>query len=274
VDQPTKTPSMSQVGTKLRSKTIKSTTKSTKPNRKIPGTTRNEPKTKKKSIPNKLRCVEVLDAKLLENAPLPAVRIESESCKIDLEDRIQRITGIPKAKLQGMLPQFPMSKSMATLTGNGLDQPKLQSSLTLLQTVEELKRLDINTPHLVNLKLQDKCTRKNLDKKMCTVLNVNPSERVYSHLQPLVMNSEQLTDAEESKRHNLAERCAPKRMPKDPELLLKDFAQIPKISREPCLPKRAIFSDKCNEFQIDPFSLQGVPQLNQFASYNFWLDNC
>lgn len=219
------------------------------------------------------RRVEVLDAKLLENIPLPPVRVESETCRISLNDRIQQITGIPKAKLHDMLPSLPISKSVAILSENELNHPKLQSSLTLLQTLEELKKLEINIPQLTNLKLQDKSTEKNLEKKMCSVLNVDPSERVFSNLQPLVMNLEQLTDVEELKRQNLAERCAPKRIVKDPELLLKDFIQTPCSYREPWIPKHTTFLEKCHDFQIDPFSLLSVPESNQLASYCFWLGN-
>ena len=108
---------------------------------------------------------------------------------------------------------------------------------------------------------------------MCGVLNIDQSERVFSHLQPLVMNSDQLADVEELKRHNLAERCAPKEIVKDPGLLLKDFVQIPCAFKEPCIPKHTTFLEKCHDFQMDPFSLQSIPESNKFESYRFWLDS-
>lgn len=120
----------------------------------------------KKQQAKRSRRVEVLDAKSLENLPLPPVRVESETCEISLNSRIQRITGIPKSQLHNKLPDLPISKSITTLSRNELNHPKLQSSLTLLQTVEQLKKLEINASYLTNLKLQNESTGKNLERKV------------------------------------------------------------------------------------------------------------
>jgi len=119
-----------------------------------------------KQHPKQCRRVEVLDTKLIENTPLPPIHIKSETCEISLDSRIQLITGIPKTMLLSKLPKLPISKSITTISENELNHPKLQSSLTLLQTVEEMKKLEIDTSKLTNLKLQDRSIKKNLEKKV------------------------------------------------------------------------------------------------------------
>jgi len=106
---------------------------------------------------------------------------------------------------------------------------------------------------------------------MASCVNVESSEVIFSHLQSLTPNLDQLTLSEEIKRLHLAERCAPKRSSRDPELQLSDVVAVDSIPREPSLPSLT-FLDQCSEFQIDPFALRNIPENNTLASYQYWFE--
>lgn len=107
--------------------------------------------------------------------------------------------------------------------------------------------------------------------KVAATVNVDPTEIIYSHLEPLAMNLEQLALAEERKRQLLAEKCAPKRLPRDPELSLEDVVTPMVVPREPTLPPLA-FLDQCHSFQIDPFAQKRIPKTNVSIPAIIWLE--
>jgi len=214
------------------------------------------------------RRVEILDPKLIENLELPHVQIEDESCKIDVDRRIHDACGIPSSSAPARLP---LATTIPTLPSNSnLEEPKFQSSLSLMTNLERLKSTEIDPRRLLKLKLEkDKKMQISIKKKVANVINVNSSETVFSHLQSLSLNTEEIISRQESKRLQLAEKFAPKKGLRDPELQLADFCQPPVTEDKSVFPAVSMnFIDECCQFGIQPFALHSVPMSNHLEAYN------
>ena len=67
----------------------------------------------------------------------------------------------------------------------------------------------------------------------------------------------------------LAEKNAPKKRNKDPEVCLKDFLQCIVIAKAPNLPELS-FLEQCYQYHINPFIQLSVPDDNHLIPYSFW----
>lgn len=285
ITQPSKTTS-SAVKPKILSSV--GSTKSVKVSSKIvpPKTSFSVPKRVPKPA-RKHNRVEVLDPKSIESIPPPKIAIQNETTHIDIGKRISKAVGIPgKVSVKEIEDELvPIS-----IGGSDLNQPRFQSCQTIMSNLENLRALQLDTESLLKIKVQkDKNVQESLKQRvrkhsfnnqlnltdfvfqMAVCVNVESSEVVFSHLQPLTSNLDQLTLNEELKRLHLAERCAPKRSSRDPELQLSDVVTVDSIPREPSLPSLT-FLDQCGQFQIDPFALRTIPGNNTLSSYKYWFE--
>lgn len=113
--------------------------------------------------------VEILDPNHIESAPLPAVQIENETCRVKIDERISRAIGLPGRKSLGII-QHAVEEAQVPLSigENDLNQPSFQSCQTLMKTLEKLKNLDVDTSSLAAIKVQkDKTTQECLTRKVC-----------------------------------------------------------------------------------------------------------
>ena len=125
-------------------------------------------RTKKKLPPSKKLSranVEVLDsAKVTSKQSLPIVKIESETTHVNVLERIKYVAGISfpeELSKQGSKPfqHLNMEKK--------LHQPTFQSSVALMEDLDKLKHLEIETKSLLNLKVgNDKKLQNSVNKKV------------------------------------------------------------------------------------------------------------
>ena len=90
---------------------------------------------------------------------------------------------------------------------------------------------------------------------------------IFSHLQPISLNVEQLVDQDETRLQNVAERNAPHMRYKDPAISLADFTDCMAISKSAFLTK-ASFHDLCCQYQISAFFQHEFS--DNLISYSFW----
>lgn len=104
---------------------------------------------------------------------------------------------------------------------------------------------------------------------MSTALNAPPSEIVFSRLQPITFNVEQIINSDEIRLQHIAEKCAPRRRSKDPEVCLKDFLPSMVIEKIPILAEGS-FLEHCSQYHINPFTQLRVPEKQRIVPYIFW----
>ncbi len=75
---------------------------------------------------------------------------------------------------------------------------------------------------------------------------------------------------DELRLQHLAEKYAPKKKDKDPEVCLKDFLQCMVMEKTPNLPESS-FLEQCYQYHINPFTQHCVPNDNHFVPYSFWI---
>lgn len=194
------------------------------------------------------------------------IRIENETSSVDIVQRMQTF-GIPTASYQPALCGHIVATPQSQQT---INQPMFQTSVALMKNLETLKIFEIETRKLVNLKMEkDIRVQKSVNAKITTVLD--QTRPVFSRLQPISLNVEQLTIQDESKLQTLAEKYAPQIRYKDPRICLEDFVDCVVISGTPIIPEYS-FHELCYHYLIDPF-IETQMLGDQLMPYIFGFNN-
>ncbi|XP_057380954.1 uncharacterized protein LOC130703518 [Daphnia carinata] len=189
------------------------------------------------------------------------VRIEDETSDVDIVQRLHTF-GIPIATIHPAL----CGHTVASPQNQQMNQPVFQTSAALMKNLEALKRFEIETRKLVNLKMEkDMKVQKFVNAKVATVLD--QTRPVFSRLQPISLNVEQLMIRDESKLQTLAVKYAPQIRYKDPQICLEDFVDCVVISRTAVIPECS-FHDLCYNYHIDPFTERQMVE-DQLIPYTF-----
>lgn len=76
-------------------------------------------------------------------------------------------------------------------------------------------------------------------------------------------------NSDELRIQNIAEKYAPKKRSKDPEVYLKDFLPFMVIEKIPILAQ-ASFLEQCSQYHINPFTQVRVPKKQSIVPYIMW----
>ena len=108
--------------------------------------------------------------------------------------------------------------------------------------------------------------------KAASVVNVRPSDSVYKQLQSLSVNTETFISHQEWKHHNMAEKYAPKKCNKDPDLQLNDFIHPQWKHEEPFPPSIApSFAAECQQWGSELFSPHSICKTNHLSAYEMFI---
>ncbi|KAI9555997.1 hypothetical protein GHT06_018555 [Daphnia sinensis] len=174
--------------------------------------------------------------------------------------------GIPIASIHPTL----CSHTVASQQCQQISQPMFQTSAALMKNLETLKTFEIETRKLVNLKMEKEMrVQKSVNAKIATVLD--QTRPIFSRLQPISLNVEQLVIQDESKLLTLAEKYAPQIRYKDPQICLEDFVDCVVISKTAVIPECS-FHDLCYYYHIDPFTEKQLVE-DQLMPYTFGFDS-
>ena len=210
----------------------------------------------------------MLDPRELESAPKPTIRIQAEtnsasdSCRRLLAAAGLTVTaGLSGAAASTTIPQLSPSVNLC--------EPGFQSSLALMNDLERLRHLSIDTRSLARAKLEsDKSASKSTDKKVSCTLNTDPARSIFSQLEPLTVDPARVLATREVRLQQLAERCAPKKRPADPQFSFNDLVQVEADLIEPSVPRSRSFLSECHAFGVDPMRSHQVPDDNYLEAYS------
>ncbi len=112
--------------------------------------------------------VEVLDsAKVISKQNLPVIEIENETSRVNVLERIKYVAGLPQASCLTDLCSQKVKSVQNLHCLKKLNQPTFQTSVALMEDLDKLKHLEIETRGLLTLKIQkDKHIQNSLNKKV------------------------------------------------------------------------------------------------------------
>lgn len=156
-----------------KSMAVKTTSASSTTNSKSTTSSRNVTKSANNSAPKKphhqlkkQRRVEILDPTKIENVALPVVKIQNETCRVDIEGRISKALGIQGSKSLGILDS-PDEKVPVSEGDSDLNQPRFQSCQNLMKNLEKLRNVDVDAHNLLKIKIhRDKSVKESLNHKV------------------------------------------------------------------------------------------------------------
>lgn len=112
--------------------------------------------------------VEVLDsAKVISKQNLPVIKIENETSCVNVLERIKYVAGLPQASCLTDLCSQKVKSVQNLHCQKNLNQPTFQTSVALMEDLDKLKHLEIETKSLLYLKIEkDKHIQNSLNKKV------------------------------------------------------------------------------------------------------------